>query len=103
MSDVHGGERLDRFEPPPGTVLIADAGYPHPREMCAALEQGGAPPVRMFSLLVRALRAALSGPSAWPNLDLRDPRLARHIADTPRRRTRQTGVVSVQFISLSAC
>lgn len=54
LTDVHGGERLSRFEPPPpGTVLLADAGYPHPRELRAALDRGGDLIVRMGWAAVR--------------------------------------------------
>lgn len=42
LTDVHGGEQLGRFVPPPsGCVTIADAGYPHPRRMRAHLATGG--------------------------------------------------------------
>lgn len=59
LTDVHGGERLSRFAPPPpGTVLIADAGYPHPRELRAALAHGGDVIVRMSWAAVRLLTPA---------------------------------------------
>ncbi|WP_452008674.1 transposase [Azospirillum largimobile] len=42
LTDGHGGERLGRFAPPlPGTVVLADAGYPHPRELRGHLAAGG--------------------------------------------------------------
>ena len=59
LTDVHGGERLSRFEPPPpGTVLLADAGYPHPRELRAVLALGGDVIVRMSWAAVRLLTPA---------------------------------------------
>jgi hypothetical protein len=59
LTDVHGGERLSRFAPPPpGTVVIADAGYPHPRELRQALGGGGDLILRMGWAAVRLLTPA---------------------------------------------
>lgn len=59
LTDVHGGERLSRFAPPPpGTVVLADAGYPHPRELRGHLAAGGDLIVRMSWAAARLLTPA---------------------------------------------
>lgn len=59
LTDAHGGERLGRFAPPPpGTVVLADAGYPHPRELRGHLAAGGDLIVRMSWAAARLLTTA---------------------------------------------
>lgn len=59
LTDGHGGERLGRFAPPPpGTVVLADAGYPHPRELRGHLAAGGDLIVRMSWAAARLLTPA---------------------------------------------
>ena len=56
LTDVRGGESLTRFAPPPpGTILMGDAGYAHPRPLRSALAAGGDVLVRMGWNAVRLL------------------------------------------------
>lgn len=57
LTDVHGGERLDRIAPAPGVLDIADAGYGRAGPLRRRLAAGG-------DVLIRI---------SWRSLRLRDP------------------------------
>lgn len=57
LTDVHGGERLERVAPAPGVLDIADAGYGCARPLRSRLAAGG-------DVLIRV---------SWRSLRLRDP------------------------------
>jgi hypothetical protein len=47
LTDVHGGERLSRFAPRAGDLLLADAGYPKPGDLRALVCAGADVVVRL--------------------------------------------------------
>jgi hypothetical protein len=47
LTDVHGGERLSRFAPRAGDLLLGDAGYPKPGDLRALVRAGADVVVRL--------------------------------------------------------